>query len=60
MLELGLAVEITGVLESWNPFAVDEHCVPADMVDMQMRTHHVIDALAGIAGFGNVGKERCL
>ena len=50
MLELGPAEHVAGVGECRHPFAADQYGVPADMVDMQMRAQHGVDA---------VGREAC-
>ena len=45
VLIFGLAEHIAGVGEGRHPFAVDQFGVPADMVDMQMRAQHGVDAV---------------
>ena len=60
MFELFAADQIPGLGEGRNPPAVLQHRVPADMIDMQMRADHGVDALARPAGIGQIREERRL
>jgi hypothetical protein len=60
MRELDPPHQVARLRKGRHPFAFDQHRVPADMVDMQMRAQHRVDRLARIAGGGKVGEERAL
>ena len=47
IVELVLAEHVARVREGRHPAAVFQPRVPADMVDMQMRAHHVVDVADG-------------
>src|SRR4051812_11245479 len=47
ILIFGLAEQITRIGEGRHPFAAGEFRVPADVVDMQMRAQHCVDAVGG-------------
>ena len=52
--------QVPSIGKGRHPFSVDKHRVPADMVDMQVGTHHDVDTLARKAGFGHVLQKRAL
>ncbi len=43
--------EILSIRKRWHPSTVDESCVPADMVNMQMGANHHIDIFRLISSF---------
>ena len=50
----GFAEDIACVGKGRHPTAADQPCIPADVVDMQMRAQHGIDRLGRVAGRGHV------
>ena len=60
MIELDPPHQVPRPRKSRQPFPVDQHRVPADMIDMEVRAQHRVDRLARIAGGGEVGEERAL
>ena len=45
MVKLGPTDQIARVRESWHPAAVNQLCVPSDVIGVQMGAHHDIDVL---------------
>jgi hypothetical protein len=60
ILVLGLAEHISRIGEGRQPFATDQPSVPADMIDMQVRAQHGVDAVGGKAGLCQGFEERAL
>ncbi len=60
MRELDPAHQIAGLRKGRSPFPVNQHRVPADMVDMQMGAQHRVDRLAREPGRRQVGEKRPL
>jgi hypothetical protein len=58
ILVLGLAEHIARIGEGRRPLAVDQPRVPADMIDMQMRTQHGVDAVGRKSRGGQGFEER--
>src|SRR5579872_7453243 len=50
IIDVGLREYVSGVRKRRYPFAVLLHCVPADMIVMQMGTHYHIDFVRARAG----------
>src|SRR5215472_14263838 len=50
MRVLGTAHQITRLWKGRDPTAVDQHCVPPDMIDVEMGADHRVDRLACIVG----------
>src|SRR5262249_44600864 len=51
------AHQISRLWKGRDPTAVDQHRVPPDMIDVQMRAHHGVDRLARIAGKGEIAQK---
>ena len=50
VLELDAAEQVARVREGWDPLPGDQHRVPADVIDVQVRAQHRIHGLAPKAG----------
>src|SRR5690348_9179475 len=59
-IPFGAADEVLCFREGCRPLVALEHGVPADVIDMQMSTNHVVDRLAWIADLLQVPQERQL
>ena len=57
VLELDAAEQVARSREGRDPLAFDQHGVPADVIDVQVRAQHRVDRLAGKAGRGQVLEE---
>src|SRR6266481_7032941 len=51
------ADQVARVRKGRDPPAVDQHRVPADVIDVEMRADHRVDRLARIAGGGEIREE---
>ena len=56
VIELAARHDVAGVRKGRDPAAVVEPGVPADMVPMEMRAHHVIDRFGRHPGGGEIGE----
>ena len=54
------AHQVARVGEGRTPAPVDQHGVPADVVDVQVGAQHGVDRLARVAGGGKIGEERAV
>ena len=57
MRELAPRHDVARIGKGRDPAAVFEPGVPADMIPVQMRAHHVIDILDTDAGAGEIGEK---
>jgi hypothetical protein len=51
------AHQVAGIRKGRDPPAVDQHRVPADVIDVEMRADHRVDRLARIAGDGEIREK---
>jgi hypothetical protein len=56
----GAAKQVLRIGESGHPAAVNQHGIPADVIDMQVRAQHDVNAFALKTGRREVFKERTL
>ena len=59
VIELALGEHVARVRKGRHPAAVFQPRVPADVIDMQMRAHHVVDVADGKSGRGQRRADRC-
>ena len=57
VLELGAMHQVARLGKRRHPASVDQHGIPAHVVDVKMRAQHNIDALGRITGGGEILKE---
>ena len=58
IVDVRLGKDIARVGEGRNPFPVLQLCIPADMVPMEMRAHHIVDLLGLDSDPGEIRDER--
>ena len=57
MCELDAAHQVTRLREGRDPAALDQHRVPANVIDMEVRADDRVDRLAGIACRRQIGEK---
>src|SRR3954462_10631704 len=48
--KLAVCKDVLGLWKSWNPAPVLQLCVPADMIDVQVGAHDIVDLVDGDPG----------
>ncbi len=51
------ADQVAGIRKGRDPTAIDQHRVPADVIDVEMRADHRVDRLARMAGGGEIREK---
>src|SRR5215831_5035460 len=60
VLEVRLGDDVAGIRKCRHPAAVTQLCIPADVIVMEMRTHHVVDVLRPRASGGEAFEVGCI